>query len=63
MALCSINWAESVHAGSLQGVLGQPFAAGRRQALEELGLAAALQQVHTTRRLTVHNAAWPALHP
>ena len=32
----------------MQGVLGQPLAAGRRQALEELGLAAALQQVRTT---------------
>jgi hypothetical protein len=34
----------------MQEVLGQPLAAGRRQALEELGLAAALQQV----RMTLH---------
>lgn len=37
--------AENVHAGWMQEVLGQPLAAGRRQALKELGLAAALQQV------------------
>ena len=39
--------ADTVHAGWMQEVLGQPFAAGRRQALEELGLAAVLQQVGT----------------
>ena len=42
------DWADRVHAGWLQEVLGQPLAAERRQALEELGLAAALQQVRTT---------------